>query len=70
MVKMALNPKYELIETEVLNGVCRNLRYAMEMLDKPTDPEFRVSAKEWVNRAYLAIEQNKKQCNVRPAEED
>lgn len=67
---MALNKRYELVETDVLNGVCKALKYAKELLDKPTDTEFRVEAKEWVNRAYLAIEQNRKQCNVRPASEE
>ena len=60
---MALNPKYELIETDVLNEVCEVLRQAKLMTE---DRHLQLL----VVTAHNNIQKNRKQCNVRPMEDD
>lgn len=60
---MALNKRYELIETDVLNEVCEALREAKRMTEDK-------HLKLLVVTAHNNIQKNRKQCNVRPASEE
>ena len=60
---MTTKNKYELLETDVLNEVCEALRQAKRMTE---DKHLQLL----VVTAHNNIQKNRKQCNVRPMEDD